>query len=67
MLDKCEADIQRLNEEIKSIIDYNSTIKKRKAEIKESVDIIEQIIKEGAISDANLRLLIDKIIITEKN
>ena len=67
MLDKCEADIQRLNEEINSIIDYNATIKKRKAEIKESVDIIEQIIKEGAISDANLRLLVDKIIITEQN
>lgn len=67
MLDKCEADIQRLNDEINSIIDYNTTIKKRKAEIKESVDIIEQIIKEGAISNANLRFLVDKIIITEKN
>ncbi len=66
-IDKCEADIQRLNDKINSIIDYNTTIKKRKAEIKESVDIIEQIIKEGAISNANLRLLVDKIIITEKN
>lgn len=67
MLEKCESDIQKLEEEIKSIQDYNSTIKKRKAEMKDSVEIIEEIIKEGAISDANLRLLIDKIIITEKN
>ncbi len=56
-----------MNDEINSIIDYNATIKKRKAEIKESVDIIEQVIKEGAISNANLRLLVDKIIITGKN
>ena len=67
MLEKCESDIQKLEDEIKSIQDYNSTIKKRKAEMKDSVEIIEEIIKEGAISDANLRLLVDKIIITEKN
>lgn len=67
MLEKCELDIQKLEDEIKSILDYNSTIKKRKAEMKDSVEIIEEIIKEGAISDANLRLLVDKIIITEKN
>ena len=35
--------------------------------MKDSVEIIKEIIKEGAISDANLRLLVDKIIITEKN
>ena len=67
MLEKCESDIQKLEYEIKSIQDYNSTIKKRKAEMKDSVEIIEEVIKEGAISDAKLRLLVDKIIITENN
>ena len=67
MLEKCESDIQKLEDEIKSIQDYNSTIKKRKAEMKDSVEIIEEIIKEGAISDANLRLLVNKIIIFEKD
>lgn len=67
MLEKCESDIQKLEDEIKSIQDYNSTIKKRKAEMKDSVEIIEKIIKEGAISDANLRLLVNKIIIFEKD
>lgn len=61
------SDIQKFEDEIKFILDYNSIIKKRKAEMKDSVEIIEEIIKEGAISDANLRLLVDKIIITEKN
>lgn len=63
MLEKCESDIQKLEDEIKSIQDYNSTIKKRKTEMKDSVEII----KEGAISDANLRLLVDKIIIFEQD
>lgn len=67
MLEKCESDIQKLEDEIKSIQDYNSTIKKRKAEMKDSVQIIEEIIKDEAISDANLRLLVDKIIIFEKD
>ena len=41
MLEKCESDIQKLEDEIKSIQDYNSTIKKRKAEMKDSVQIID--------------------------
>ena len=67
MLKICEDDIERLKNEIESITDYNTTIKKRKAEMKESIDIIEQIIQEGAISDANLRLLVDSIVISEKD
>ncbi|MBQ9673649.1 MAG: hypothetical protein IJV39_03390 [Ruminococcus sp.] len=48
------------------IADYNAIIKKHKAEMKESVDIIEQIIQDGAISDTNLRLLVDSIFISEQ-
>ena len=32
-----------------------------------NLDLIEQIIQEGAISDANLRLLVDSIVISEKD
>ena len=67
MLKKCEADIEKIQSEIESISDYEATIRKRKAEIQESVDIIEQIVSEGAISNTNLRLLVDKIFISEKD
>ena len=67
MLKVCEDDIERLKKEIAAITDYSATIKKRKAKMKESVDLIEQIIQEGAINDANLRLLVDSIVISEKN
>ena len=67
MLKKCEDDIQSLMDEIKSITDYDSTIKKRRKEIKHSTELIEQIVKDGAVSDTNLRMLIDEIVITEKD
>jgi hypothetical protein len=46
MLKLCEDDIERLKKEIAAITDYSATIKKRKAEMKESVDLIEQIIRK---------------------
>ena len=67
MLEACENEIQKINEEIESIKDYNTTIKKRKLELKRTVDLIDEIIKNGAISNANLRLLIDEIKIYEYN
>ena len=67
MLENCEKDIRQITEEIESIKDYNTTIKKRKSELKKTVDLIEEIIKDGAISDANLRLLVDEIKIYESD
>ena len=67
MLEACERDIQQITEEIESIKDYNATIKKRKSEIKKTVELIEEIVKDGAISDANLRLLVDEIKIYESD
>ena len=67
MLKQCEADIEQLKNEISAITDYSETIRKRKAEIKESVDLIEQIIQEVAVSDANLRMLVDSIVISEQD
>ncbi|MCQ4021700.1 hypothetical protein [Ruminococcus sp. zg-924] len=65
MLEACENDIQKIIEKIESIKDYNTTIKKRKSELKKTVDLIDNVIKDSAISDANLRLLIDEIKIYE--
>ena len=67
MLAGCEEDIRRIEEEIQAVQNHNTTIQKRRSEIRETVTIIEQIIKEGSISDANLRLLVDSIEIGEKD
>ena len=47
------------------IENYSETIKKRKQEMKSTIDMIDEIVKEGAVSDANLRIMVDKILIGE--
>ena len=67
MLTDCEADIARIEKELHDIENYSETIRKRKQEMKSTIDMIDEIIREGAVSDANLRILVDKIIISEKD
>ena len=45
--------------------DMDNTIKKRKAEISSSIEIFNKIIDEGTMSDSDLRMMIDKIEISE--
>ena len=66
MLKSCEADIKSFTEQIEGIRNYDETIKKRKTEIKEGIDMLDEIVRNGAISDASLRMLVKKIIITER-
>lgn len=67
MLEKCESDIDRLSKRITELKDMDTTIKKRKAEISRSIKIFDKIIADGAISDSDLRMLIDNIEISENN
>ena len=67
MLTDCETDITRIEKELHDIENYSETIRKRKQEMKSTIDMIDEIIREGAVSDANLRILVDKIIISEKD
>lgn len=67
MLEKCERDIDALSKRISELEDIDATIQKRKAEISSSIEIFNKIIDEGTISDSDLRMLIDKIEISEQN
>ena len=67
MIAKRKNEIENLTKKIDSIKNLDETVKKRKAEIKNSIDILDGIIKDGAISNANLRLLISEIIIFEQD
>lgn len=67
MLEKCESDIEIISDKIAELEDMDATINKRKAEISSSIEIFNKIIKEGTISDSDLRMLIDKIEISEKD
>lgn len=67
MLEKCESDIEILSKRIAELEDMDNTIKKRKAEISNSIEIYNKIIDEGTISNSDLRMLIEKVVISERN
>ena len=67
MLEKRRTEINNLKWKIKELQNIDETIKKRKNEIKNDIDLLDKIIKDGAISDTNLRLLVSEILVSEKD
>ncbi len=65
ILEKRKVEIENLKTKIQDILNMEQTVKKRKKEIKESIDILDGIIAEGAISNVNLRLLVKEIIVLD--
>ena len=65
MLKTCEDDIERLTGQIKEFEDIDKTIKKRKSQLRTSMELIDSIVADGAVSDTHLRMLVDKIIVSE--
>ena len=45
----------------------NATIKSRKSDIKSTIELLEKIVQEGEITDANIRMLVNKIVVSEQN
>jgi hypothetical protein len=67
MLADCEADIARMQKEIDALKNIGETVKRRRAEMKSGIALIDEIIENKAVSNPALRLLVDEIIVREKN
>ena len=67
MLKKCDDDIRCLTDTISAIRNYEETVKKRRDELKKGIGIMDAILAGEAVSDVNLRLLIEKIVVSEKD
>lgn len=67
MLVTCENDIERIKSEILRLKNIEETVKQRKKEIHNSIQVLQQIAENGKISDSDLRLLVEQIIISEKD
>ena len=67
MLKKLDEEIHQHHEQIANCNNSEAISKKKKTEMKQSVDLLEEIIASGGISDTHLRMLIDKIIIHEND
>lgn len=67
MLVSCETDIKTIENRIREMKDIENTVKERKKQMKKSVELLDGIIADGAISDTHLRMLVDEVVIHEKN
>lgn len=65
MLEKRETDIARAREQIENYQNMDATVQKKKAEMKHSIDLLDDIIASGGITNAHLRMLVDKILVGE--
>ena len=65
MIEKREQEIIKAREQIENYQDMDTAFKKKRQESKKSIDLIDEIIANGGISDTHLRMLIDKIIIMD--
>lgn len=61
LLVKKRSQIDELKVKINELANLEETIKKRRKEIKENINMLDNIVAEGAISNTNLRLLIQEI------
>lgn len=61
MLTACETDIAELAKQIDELRDMDETVKQRKKDMKKSIDLLDNILKDGHISDTHLRMLVEEI------
>lgn len=67
MIVKCEEEISTVDTQIENLKDLGETVKRRKAEMKTNLDLLDSIVRDEAISDAHLRMLVERIMIHEQN
>ena len=59
MIACCEGDIADLQTKIEDFKNLDETVHQRKKEMKKSMDLLDPIVADGAVSDVNLRMLVD--------
>ena len=67
MIQKREAEIAALRKQIEELENIEGTLKQRQATLRRDIRLMDSILAEGHISEANLRLLVEKIYISERD
>ena len=65
MIQKREAEITSIKKQLAELESLEDTLKTRQAELKRDIRMMDDILAEGNISESNLRLLVEKIYISE--
>lgn len=67
MIAKREEEIKQLDKKISDLREYDKICKQKKDQLKNTTNILDDILSEGLISDMNLRMLVKKILIRQNN
>ena len=65
MIQKREAEIASIKKQLAELESLEDTLKTRQAQLKRDIRMMDDILSEGNISESNLRLLVEKIYISE--
>lgn len=65
MITKREEQIRQAKKKIAELENLGQTIRSRQAKLKKDIDLIDQILEDGQMTEAHLRLLIEKIFVYE--
>ena len=67
MIQKREAEIAAAQKQIEELQNIEETLRSRQAKLKRDISMMDNILKEGHLSEAHLRLLVDKIYVHEED
>ena len=67
MIRKREAEIAAARKQIEALQNMEVTLRDRQARLKKDIRMMDDILKEGTLSEANLRMLVDKIYVHEED
>lgn len=65
MIEKREAEIAEAKKQIEELQNIAEVLRSRQAKLKKDISLIDEILKEGKMTEAHLRLLVDKIFVHE--
>ena len=63
MISKRQEEIASLEKKTAELREYDKVCKQRKEQLKNTTQLLDEILSDGKISDVNLRMLVNKIII----
>ena len=67
MIQKREAEIAAAKKQIEQLQNIEATLRSRQAKLKRDISMMDDILKEGKLSEANLRVLVERIYVHEEN
>lgn len=65
MIEKREAEIAEAKKQIEELQNVAEVLRSRQAKLKKDISLIDEILEDGKMTEAHLRLLVDKILVHE--